>query len=294
MELNELAVFLKVAQTGSMSRAALELQLPRATVGRRLERLEQSLGLRLVRRSTRKLVLTEAGELLFQRGLKIQAEVDATRLQLQSQEDRIEGDLKVLAPPIQSAAFMQMICDFQAAYPRIRLQLYLGTPVIDLLASGYDLAIRAAPVTEGGLVQRVLRRSRSVLVASPLLLERLGVPQNAADLARYPCILGFDRGELPRTGWPLRRGGSLRVEGRLVTNDLELQLQAARAGLGVALLPLLRIGADLESGRLVCLLEEEVGGEAQILLLYPERAQLPAKVRVFVEAVTAWAARELQ
>ncbi|HNH46758.1 MAG TPA: LysR family transcriptional regulator [Myxococcota bacterium] len=293
MELSELAVFLKVAQTTSLSRAARELGLPRATVGRRLERLESSLGLRLIRRSTRKLVLTEAGEILFQRGLKIQAEIEDTRRQLQSQEDRIEGELKVLAPPIQSPSFAKMICTFQTSYPRIRLQLYMGTPVVDLLASGYDLAIRAAPVTEGGLVQRVLRRSRLVLVGAPALFDRLGIPGSVGDLSHFPCILGFDRGELPRSTWPLRSGGSFRVEGRLVTNDLELQLESARAGLGLALLPEMRIGAELASGRLLRVLEQEVGGESQLVLLYPERAQLPAKVRVFVDAVVGWAAGEL-
>ena len=119
------------------------------------------------------------------------------------------------------------------------------------------------------------------------------MPNGVRDLSRFPCILGFDRGELPRSTWPLRSGGSFRVEGRLVTNDIELQVESARAGLGLALLPEMRIGAELASGRLLRVLEQEVGGESQLVLLYPERAQLPAKVRVFVDAVVGWAAGEL-
>jgi DNA-binding transcriptional LysR family regulator len=154
--------------------------------------------------------------------------------------------------------------------------------------------VRASAELQPGLVARTLARDPIVAVASPAYLKEKGVPLKRRDLRDHRCLLGFARGEVPQTHWSLAGGGKLHVEGSLFSNDVTLLRDAALAGLGIALLPMMLVGPLLDSGKLVHVLADSIRGETRIAVVYLEREFVPPPVRAFVDAVTAWAPDEFK
>lgn len=289
-EISELLTFVRVVEARSVARAARELGVPRPTVGRRLARLEGKLGARLLRRTTRSMAFTDAGEALYQRARAVVAAAGDARDAVARRDDAVRGRLRVSAPPMQGGGFGALVADFLAAHPDVTLEVETTTRYVDLVAGGFDVAIRAATDLAPGLVARTLGRVRLLAVASPAYLARAGTPRRASDLARHACLLGYARGEHPATHWPRQRGGQVRVAGRLASNALDVLHAAALGGHGIALLPHAMVGDDLAAGRLVAVLEGHIGAEARLAAVYAEREFVPAAVRAFVEAAVRWAA----
>lgn len=290
VETSELMAFARAVDSRSLSRAAAELGIPRATLGRRLARLEERLGVRLLRRTTRSLTLTDAGQ-AFHRHARIALDAVAQAEESVRRTDTaVRGPLRVSLPPMTDPSFHAMICDFAQEHPQVVLQLHFSTQLVDLRRDGYDVALRATTHLEPGLVARTLARLPTVAVASPAYLAEKGVPRTPRDLRSHRCLMGFARGELPEAYWPLARGGKLRVEGSFFSNDIVQLCDAAVRGLGIALLPMLLAGPLLESGELVRVLPGAVEADTQIALVYPERELVPPQVRAFIDAVVAWAA----
>jgi DNA-binding transcriptional LysR family regulator len=293
VETAELVAFTRTVDAKSLSRAAAELRVPRATVSRRLARLEERLGARLLRRTTRSLVLTEVGEVFYRQA---SIALEAVRLAEQSvrmTDDVVRGDLRVSVPPMMSASFHAMLCAFAARYPELRVHVDTSNQRVDLLRGGYDVALRASSQIEPGLVARTLFRDPMIAVASPAYLADRGTPRTQRDLRTHRCLLGFARGELSETHWPMVSGGKLHVDGAFFSNDIDLLCDAAVGGLGIALLPRNLVAPHLASGALVQVLAGVVGAEMQIALVYPERTFLPPQVRAFIDAVAAWVPGEL-
>lgn len=292
LETAELLAFAKTVEAKSLSRAALELGVPRATIGRRLARLEERLGARLLRRTTRSLVLTDAGEALYRHAHLVLSAVRNAEASVRKSDDAPRGDLRISVPPIQTPAFYEMVCNFAAAHPQLRVHLHSSTQQVDMQRAGYDVAVRASTQLEPGLVARTLSRSPLMAVASPGYLTAHGTPRTARDLHQHRCLMGFMRGELPQTHWPLRSGKLLHLEGVLFTNDIALLCNAALRGLGIALLPGQMVQPALERGELVQVLAGIVEAESHVAVVYPEREFVPPGVRAFVNAVLAWAPHE--
>ncbi len=288
IETSEMVAFAKAVEAKSLSRAAAELGVPRATLSRRLARLEERLGVRLLRRTTRSLALTDAGE-AFHRHARIALDAVAQAEQsVRSAGDVVRGPLRVSVPPMVDPSFHAMLCDFAVRYPAVSLQVSFTTALVDLQRDGYDVALRASASLSPGLVARTLARTEAIAVASPAYLAGAGTPRTRRDLPHHRCLLGFARGELPETHWPLEGGGRLRVEGSFFSNDLALLCDAALRGLGIALLPRLLVHRHLKSGELVHVLAGVIRGEARISIVYPERELVPPQVRAFIDAVVAW------
>ncbi|TAK27519.1 MAG: LysR family transcriptional regulator [Myxococcaceae bacterium] len=288
-ETAEFLTFVRTVEARSISRAARELGVPRPTVGRRLARLEEKLGVRLLRRTTRTMVLTDAGEALYQRARGVIAAVREAEQSVRRSDDAVRGTLRVSAPPMNLVHFGAMISDFIGRYPDVRLELDLTTRHVDLAAGSYDVAIRAAAQLPPGLIARNLMRSRLVAVASPEYLARMGTPRRVTEIAKHACLVGFAQGEHPSTHWPLVRGGQVRVEALMASNDLGVLHTAALGGRGVALLPLPLVYDDVAAGKLAAVLPERLGGETQLAVVYPEREFVAPAVRAFVDAVVTWA-----
>jgi DNA-binding transcriptional LysR family regulator len=293
VETAELVAFTRIVDARSLSRAALDLGLPRATIGRRLARLEGRLGARLLRRTTRSLVLTEAGEAFYRHARLVLDAVANAEASVRRPDDAIRGDLRVTVPPIMTHEFYEMLYDFLRAHPDVRLQVHFGTRHVDLRRDGYDVAVRAGSDIEPGLIGRVLARAPMYAVASPGYLADHGTPRTAKDLRNHRCLVGFARGELPQSHWPLKGGGQIHVEGILVSNELTLLGEAARQGLGIALMPTLFCDSFLQSGELVHVLPGTIEADAKLAVVHIEREFVPPQVRAFVEAVVVWAKREL-
>jgi len=292
VENSELLAFAKTVEAKSLSRAALELGVPRATLSRRLARLEQRLESRLLRRSTRSLSLTDAGETLYRHARIVLDAVSEAEASVRRSQG-VAGTLRVSVPPFKSPGFRAMLREFTLRYPDVRLQVLFTTEYTDLRRDGYDVAIRAGSELEPGLIVRRLFRTRAVAVASPAYLAAQGEPKSRRDLGKHRCLTAFARGEVPQTEWPLVKGGRLSVQAHACSNDLSLLYELALDGLGIAFLPLNVVGSALESGRLRAVLPRQIGGEISIAVVYPEREFVPAQVRAFVDAAVEWAAKEL-
>lgn len=291
-EISELLTFVRTVEAGSLSRAARELQVPRPTVSRRLERLEQKLGVRLLRRTTRSMTLSEAGETLFHQARSVVAAVQDAQTSVQRSDGVVRGLLRVSIPPFQGANLGAMISEFLAAHPEVRLELEASTRYVDLARGGFDVAIRASSEFAPGLIARKLSRTRLVAVAAPSYLARKGKPSRPSDLKQHACFVGYDRGEHPLTSWPLLRGGRIRIEARFASNDVGTLREVALRGQGIALLPLPVIYDDIHAGRLVPLLPQRIGAEVAVAVVFADREMISPAVRAFVESTVKWAANE--
>jgi len=288
IETAEMLAFARTVEAKSLSRAADELRVPRATLGRRLARLEERLGTRLLRRTTRSLALTDAGEMFYRHARIVLDAVSQAQASVQMAEDVIRGDLRVSVPPMMDDSLSKMITTFAQKYPEVRVQVDVSTRLVDLRRDGYDVALRASAELHPGLIARTVARQKSIAVASPEYLARMGTPRKLKDLRNHRCLTGFARGELPQSSWSAGKS-VIRVDGVFSSNDLRLVREAAVRGLGIAVLPSLILGNLVETGVLVHVLPGIIESESRISIVYVEREFVPPHVRVFVDAMTEWA-----
>ncbi len=284
--LSDIAVFVQVVERGSFTAAADRLGISKAAASKYVARLEKRLGARLLHRTTRRLTLTEAGNALFDgaRGALeqlTQAENAVTEL---AGEPR--GRLRVTAPVYFGAAFLVPgFGDFLRRYPAIELDLDLDNRIVDLVAGGYDLAIRITSLSSSSLVARRLASAPLVTVAAPAYLARHGTPRTPADLRDHACLTySLDR---TPNDWHFTddAGGaiSVPVAGGLRCNSDDALKQAALDGLGIVRFPALFVGAELAEGRLERLLTGYEPPPGTLCAVFPTRRNLAPKVRVFVD-----------
>ena len=294
LETAELLAFSKIVEARSLSGAAAELGVPRATVSRRLQRLEQRLGARLLRRTTRTLRLTDAGEALYHHAQRVLEAVTQAEASVRRVDDAVRGDLRITVPSIMTHGFYSMLCDFARRFPEVRMQAFFTSRHVDLLRDGYDVALRGGIEFEPGLVSRTIARMLVIAVASPAYLAEHGTPRTAKDLRQHRCLLGFAaRGDVAQTHWPLKDGGKVQVQGNFATNELTLLGKAAVGGLGIAFLPDLFAAPLIASGQLVQILAGVVEASSRSAIVYPEREFTPPQVKAFIETMVEWGRTEL-
>ncbi|MEO0603025.1 MAG: LysR family transcriptional regulator [Myxococcota bacterium] len=284
--------FVGVADAGSISQAARDLGVPRATLSRQLARLEERLGVRLVHRSTRRLVLTAAGESLLPRARVAIRMTQAALNEVRRLDDVPRGRLRIATGPWETPAFGALIARFGLMNPEVTVEVSAETRHVDLVAEQFDVALRGGVVRDPQLTQRLLFRTDAIAVASPDYLAIHGVPSSPDDLEEHSCLCGFGGGSRPMTDWPLRDGGRVSVHGQLVTNDVQVLMGAVVNGLGIALLPRGLTQRTIDVGLLVPLLEGEVGEDTTISLLWQEREYMEPKVRAFVDLAVEWSSQQ--
>ncbi len=284
--LGAMAVFARVVEMESFSGAARDLGLSKSADSKRVGRLEDRMGLRLLNRTTRRLSLTEAGAAFYQGCRRVVAEAEAAERAVTRLARAPRGRLRVNAPMSFGVRHLApALPDFMARYPELTVDLALNDRVVDLVEEGFDLAIRIARLADSSLIARRLAPNRLVLCAAPAYLERHGAPRAVADLKGHECLLYsyLAAGGVWRLCGP---GGErrLRVTGRLRINNGDALLAAALGGFGVALLPCFICGQDLRAGRLIHVLPEWSGpADTAIAAVYPASRNLSPKVRVFVD-----------
>jgi DNA-binding transcriptional LysR family regulator len=288
----ELLSFTKAVEARSLSRAAVELGVPRATLSRRLARLEERLGARLLRRTTRSLTITDAGEALYRHARIVLDAVHEAEASIRRNDQAVRGNLRLSLPPVLGGVFLDLLADFAAAYPDVRVQSHSSTRLVDLQRDGYDVALRATSQFEPGLVARTLVRFHFVAVAAPAYLSEHGTPTSLRELRRHRCLMGFARGELPETYWTVG-GRRIQLEGSFFANSPGLLVRAAERGLGIALVPSLAVDDRLERRRLVEVMPTMLRSEGRIALVYPERELVAPPVRAFIDWMVDRAPRAL-
>lgn len=278
-----LRVFSEVARAGSFSRAARALRLSKSAISKYVAGLEDMLGTKLFRRTTRHVSLTEDGLAYLARVRRILDELDDANRSVAAVGAPPRGTLRVnsaLAFGLRHVA--PLIPQFLRTYPDIRVDLELADRFVDLVEEGFDIAIRIGDLTDSSLVARRLARVRILLAASPAYLSAHGTPGAARELADHACLLY--RGRHGHSEWRLRQGETMRtvrVSGPLVANNGEALAAAARGGLGIARLPAFMVEDAIASGELVEILPECRPDSEPVHAVYPAGRHLPQKVRLF-------------
>lgn len=289
MDWDDVRVFAKVVEAGSFTQAARLLDIPKSTVSRRVSELEEHLGARLLQRTTRKLHLTQAGEIYFNRMARVVAEMDeAERAVLELQEEP-RGILRLTTPGDLSGTMPELVRDFQHAYPQIQLVVFATQRKVDLVAEGYDLALRAGRVMDSSLVQRVLYRTSLSLFATNDYLTRYGTLDHPSDLTRHRCLI-FSNDRIRDTWELVGPDGSVRVDvqGVLASGDFSLLRGSAALGEGITFLPHLAGISLVREGRLVHVLPEYRSKETSLCAVYPSPRHLSPKVRAFIDFAVEW------
>lgn len=273
-----------MVEHGSVSKAAEALGAPRPTVSKRLARLEERLGVRLLHRTTRRMSLTAHGERLFEKARRVVRAAEEAEADVQRVDDVPRGLLRVQIPSaVPQATFTGWIAEFLQTFPEVSLDLVGGEQHVDMVSEGFDVALRNGPIGDQSLMSRTLVVNQEIAVASPTYLERRGTPESVADLAGHNCIIGYRGGNVPDSRWPLLTGGSVAVQGDLMTNHVGLRLEAAKRHLGIAMLVDRLVAPELADGSLLRVLPDLIGRRDVARLVYPERRLLEPKVRAFID-----------
>ncbi|WP_017231387.1 LysR family transcriptional regulator [Pandoraea sp. B-6] len=287
LDLDTVALFVRVAALGNVSAAGREQGLSPATASTRLTQLEGVLGARLLHRTTRRVALTQEGEAFLRDAQTLLAAEAQAMASVGQGHAAPQGRLRVSC----SSSFGRQhvspaLSAFLARYPGISLDFRLTDRVVDLIEAGMDLAIRVGALRDSTLVARKLAPNRRTLCASPAYLAARGAPKHPGELAAHDClILGEQRDwRFVTPGGPL----SVRVSGRLASDNGEVLRDAVLAGLGIALKSTWDVGAHLRSGALVPVLPAyPLAEEVAIWAVYPSRAFVPPKTHALIEFLQA-------
>ncbi|MGX7873871.1 LysR substrate-binding domain-containing protein [Mesorhizobium sp. ORM6] len=279
--LNDMALFVEVARAKSFRKAAEAAGIPNSTLSRRISELEKAIGLRLLHRTTRKIELTEAGQLYYARSKRIVDEARLAHEQLGAMLEQPSGVLRVSLPVDLATLYLTpIIADFARHYPGITFEFDLTPRRVDLVTEPFDVAIRIGKLEDSGLIARLIGRHSRYLYASPGYIEASGEPATPADLAEHECIC------MPRSpSWTLHRGtetAEVGVGGRFTLNSVGMIGALAVNHQGIGLLPEKIVAEDLASGRLRRILSDWQGSAVSIYAVTETRL-IPAKVQRFIE-----------
>jgi len=287
-ELEAVRVFAAVAEAKSFRRAAAALRLPRSTVSRRLSILETALKARLLQRTTRHVSLTDAGEAFLKRvGPALHAIRDAGRGVLDATAEP-RGVLRVTATSASATSVGAILLQLVERYPQVHLDLEFSDRKVDLVAEGFDLAVRPGPLEDSSLVARPLGHGQPGYYASPAYLKRRRRPKTPRELEDHACLVFSGSSRVARWRFQVgRRTREVAVRGPLRANSLEVVRQAAVRGHGVAWLPETLARKDLEAGRLLPVLRDYWPSPVPVHLVYPSSRYLAPQVRVAIDALTS-------
>jgi LysR family transcriptional regulator, transcriptional activator for dmlA len=283
---SELAFFCVLVKQGSLAATARELNLTPPAVSRRLSLLEERLGVRLLNRTTRRISLTSEGEVYFENAQRILSDITEMEQRVSSSRAAPKGLLRVNAPLGFGRSYIgPAISEFGKAYPDVEVQLHLTDRPIVLPDEAIDISIRFGNIPDSRLVAKKIAANRRLLCASPAYLRAAGVPVYPHDLTKHQCIV-LRQNETAYGNWRLSRGKineTVKVHGKLTTNDGEVALNWALEGHGVLMRAEWDLAKYLRSGRLVQVLADYETPPADVYAVYLERLNLSAKVAYFLD-----------
>ncbi len=286
-----LTLFLAVARAKSFSRAAIEAGLTPQAMSKAVRQLEEHLNVRLLHRTTRKLSMTEEGTRLFELadpGIRM---LDDAIDQVHASREEAGGMVRVVAPlSLGVKMLVPLIREFQQQHPSVRFDVLLDDRFTDLVDARIDVGFRIGTSAERNVVARRLRDVKLIICAAPAYLEEHGKPATIAQLLMHRCT-GFRH---PNTGktvpWELQQGGEIvyqDVPAVATFNDVIAEIEAVRCGVGIGQLQAYMIEQDLDDGTLIPLLPQLATSRLGVFMYYPQRTQIPSRVRRFVDFVVA-------
>lgn len=283
VELDDVAVFARVVDAGSFSRAARELNQPKSSVSRAVARLEAALSVRLLHRTTRSLSLTDEGDAYYKQVAPALGMLREAEQQLDATQTTVRGTLRVTAPVDAGVLLLgELVAEFLTLHPELHIELTLTGRVVDLVAEGFDLAVRAGKLSDSSLIAKKLGDICEWLVASPDYVKRHGLPKTVKALESHDAVLfrpadGVNRWELTGPSGVTR----VTVRGRVGADDMTFVYRVAVAGAGIALLPSFQVQADIDAGRLVRVLPRWQHVGAALWVVTPSKRFVPRKVAAF-------------
>jgi len=289
-DLNDLYYFVQVVEKRGFAPAGRALGMQKSKLSRRISLLEDRLGVRLVQRSSRSFSVTEIGQEYYRQCLAMLAGAEAAQAVIDASRSEPKGVIKMTCPPgLISYHFGLLIAQFMVRYPRVQIYLKAFNRRVDIIAEGYDLAIRvgASLAERGGLMQRKLGEMSQCLVVSPELLNGRSPPMRPGDLHGLPSV-AFGMAQDDHS-WFLEHGDGPEVkiplEPRLVSDDLAALREAALAGVGIAQLPVLFVEADIETGRLTKILPQWQLRAEVVCAIFPSRHGLLPSLRTLLDSL---------
>jgi len=282
--LQELAVFVRAAESGSFSRAGRELGLSQPSVSRIIGELEARLGVTLLLRSTRRITVTDAGALFLDRAREILAEIEDAEDAARGL-DSLRGIIRLAIPVVYGTRkIIPLLPKFLSTHPLLRVELSVADERQDLVAEGADIAIRTGDLDDSVFGARKLATLQRMLVASPAYLAARGTPKTPADLASHDCIFG--PGNFGRARWSFSRNGnetSVDVRGRIHTDSGPGLFASVMAGLGIAMASTVMVEPEIRTGALVPLLRGYKLSTVDVHAVFPGGPRPSAKVRALVD-----------
>jgi LysR family transcriptional regulator, transcriptional activator for dmlA len=283
---SDLSFFVLLARQGNFSATALELGLSPPAVSKRLAKLEDRLGVRLLNRTTRRVSLTSEGEAYFQRAVHIMREIDDLEHLVSSAREQPRGLLRINATfGFGREHVASVVSDFSKLYPEVEIKLVLTDTPLNLVEEGIDLGIRFGGLPNSRLTARKIQNNRRFLCAAPAYIEKHGMPRRLSDLTHHNCIVLRQDNETYEV-WRLQRGNhteTVKVRGSLSSNDGEIALNWVLDGHGIMLRSEWHIARHVQQGRLKLILPKYAHVDADIYAVYPEKNNLSAKVRIFLD-----------
>jgi DNA-binding transcriptional LysR family regulator len=284
MDLNLLPLFHAVAEARSFSRAAQRLRLPRSSVSRGIAALERDVGAQLLRRTTRQVALTAAGAALYDEVAPLLGRLDGALRRVPSEEAELRGELRLTAPNDVGVTLLGAVLPrFAARHPALRVDVRVTNRAVDLVAEGFDAALRASarPLADSSLIARRLGGTEMQLFAAPTWLARRGTPRTLEEAATHEWVT-FPRWRPP----PQLRG----LRARLVSDDFFFVREALRAGGGIGVLPSFLGAPDVTAGTLVRVVPRWSDTRGMLSFVYPETAHVPPKVAALRDFLLGWLA----
>jgi len=288
--LSDIAVFVQVVRDGSFTKAAERLELSRSVVSKYVTRLEERLGARLLNRTTRRLSLTEAGRIFYERSRRGLQDIEEAKAEVSRLQEEPRGILRINAP--MSFGILHVapaLREFLLKYPEVSVDMNLDDRKVDVIEEGFDVSVRITDLPDSSLVARRLGPCRHAIVAAQSYLEKHGTPQAPEDLQDHN-IVSYQYQE-SATNWhfltPDKKQVTVPVSGSVQMNNSLALREAVLSGIGIMRSPTFLVGKDIETGRLVPLLKNCQTLEVSIYVVYPQRRHLSPKVRAFVDFMAA-------
>lgn len=280
----EMEAFLVVVEESSFTAAARRLGVTKSYASKLVVRLEDRLGVRLLQRTTRQLTLTEAGRAYYERcseAMRALNEAEAEAVELQNSP---QGRLRINLPTAFATGYLGApLAEFKTRYPELTIEAILTDRKVDILAEGFDLAVRIGELEDSSLIVRRLASVDRFVCASPGYLRRRGIPEKPEELSKHDCLL-YAHHAVPTT-WHFKGAGrtaAIEVSGKLVSNHAAILVESACQGLGLVFCPIFLTATALREGRLVRVLPDWQF-PLSVSAVFPNARHIPAKVRIFVD-----------
>jgi len=287
-KLTAMQVFMQIIDSGSLTKAANELNTSLPTVVRTLAALEEHLKIRLINRTTRKIAITEEGKRYLQRCRTIQYEIEQSELEISANQQAPSGKLKVTASVMYGSTYVApLIAKFLQKHKQVTIELVLSDQNINLVEQGIDVAIRIGSLSDSNMIAKKVGSVSRVICATPTFLNKINAIKQPKDLTNVPCILftGLSHGN----NWHLHQGDkihSIPVKGPLSCNNITSALNVVKESLGLGMFLSYQVEQELEKGELLTVLAEFEPPPLDVNIVYSHAKLMSTRVRYFVDWVT--------